>query len=344
MPVLGLPTGSDTLVREIRRVPVPAALACSVVSVDDWCRRRGQTYGAILVDLARHQVVDLLPDREADTFAAWLQRQPQIRVISRDRGANFAEGATRGAPQAIQVADRFHILKNLVAALQHVLGREQAALRTAARAVSGTSQLALRGMTAPRMRARAEAQARRQARYDAVHRLRAAGKTPRQIIAEWRIGPNTLRRYVRTPPPVSRWPFCRRVARALRPLRRICASAGTRASRMDASYCARSVAAATRAAAPTALACWLALWRVGPRHGGPYARRSPPAPAPSPSLPTAPRTVCWLLLPEDAERSAPEQAYVAARVRSTPRLARLSEMVRAFFSLRNERRVDDLEA
>ncbi|HEV2458645.1 MAG TPA: transposase [Ktedonobacterales bacterium] len=162
-----LPTGADTLVtlvREMRRAPVPAARACtrlhaparacSVVSVDDWCLRRGQTYGAILGDLARHRVVDLLPDREADTFtfAAWLQSQPQICVISRDRGANCAAGAPRGAPQAIQVADRFHILKHRVEALQHVLGREQAALRAAARAVAGTPQLAPRGMTAPRAR------------------------------------------------------------------------------------------------------------------------------------------------------------------------------------------------
>jgi transposase len=135
--VLGLPTGADTRVREMRRAPVPAARACSVVSVAEWCRRRGQTYGAILVDRERQRVVDLLPDREAATFAAWLQSQTQICVISRARGATCAEGATRGAAQAIQVADRFPIVKQRVEALQHVLGRDQAALR----AVSGTGRL-----------------------------------------------------------------------------------------------------------------------------------------------------------------------------------------------------------
>ena len=96
------------------RTPLPVAAPCHVVSVDDWGLRRGQTYGAILVDLERHRVVDLLPDREADTFAAWLQDQPQIRVISRDRGANFADVLTRGAPQAVQVAIRYHLLQSAI--------------------------------------------------------------------------------------------------------------------------------------------------------------------------------------------------------------------------------------
>lgn len=340
--VLGLPVGSDTLVREIRRAPVPAAPACSVVSVDDWCFLRGHRYGAILVDLERHRVVDLLPDREADTFAAWLQSQPQIRVISRDRGANFAEGATRGAPQAIQVADRFHILKNLVEALQQVLGREQAALRAAARAVSGTAQAAPRGMTAPRARARAEAHARRQARYDAVHRLHAAGKTTRQIIAELRIGPNTLRRYLRAPtcPETAVLPTRRSRLTPFEPYLRERWNAGEQNGRQ----LLREIRGRGYQGSGSNLYSLLALWRVGPRHCGPYARQSVPAPAPPPSLPTAPRTVCWLLLREDAERSAPEQAYVAELLRSTPLLARLTETVRAFFSLLNERRVGDLEA
>lgn len=108
---LGLATSPDTLVREIRRTPLDVLPTPTVVSVDDWCVRRGQRYGAILVDLARRRVVDLLPDREADTFASWLQARPAVAVVSRDRGANFADGATRGAPHAVQVADRFHVLK-----------------------------------------------------------------------------------------------------------------------------------------------------------------------------------------------------------------------------------------
>lgn len=87
----------------------------------------------------------------------------------------------------------------------------------------------------------------------------------------------------------------------------------------------------------------LALWRVGPRHCGPYARQEVPASAPPPPIPTAPRTVCWLLLQEDAERSALERTYIAELLRSSPLLAQLTELVRAFFALLHERRVGDLE-
>lgn len=87
----------DTLLRRIRRAPDSEVRAPRVVGVDDWRFLRGRRYGAILVDLERHRVLDLLPDREADTFANWLQVSPGIQVISRDRGGSFAEGAARDA-------------------------------------------------------------------------------------------------------------------------------------------------------------------------------------------------------------------------------------------------------
>ena len=338
---LGIEASADTLVREVRRAQLPAAPACQVVSVDDWCLRRGQTYGAILLDLERRQVIDLLPDREADTFAAWLQTQPQIRVMSRDRGANFAEGATRGAPQAVQVADRFHILKNRVEALQQVLGREQAALRTAAQTVSGTPLPPPRSMTAPRVRASAEAQARRQTRYDAVHRLHAAGKSARQIIAELHIGPNTLRRLLRSPtcPVTATAPTHRSRLSPFEPYLRERWNAGEQ----NGQHLLREMRDRGYEGSGSNLYSLLALWRVGPRHQGRYTRQAIPAPAPPPPLPTAPRTVCWLLLQAIAERSAREQAYVTELLRTNPVLAQVTQIVQAFFALLHERRVDDLE-
>jgi len=85
----------------------------------------------LIVDLERHQPIDVLPDTKAETFAAWLQAHPGITVISRDRAGNFAEGALTGAPQAIQVADRWHLFGNLGDALQRLLERHPAALRAA---------------------------------------------------------------------------------------------------------------------------------------------------------------------------------------------------------------------
>jgi len=331
-----------TLVREVRRTALPATPACRVVSVDDWCLRRGQIHGAILVDRERHQVIDLLPDREADTFAARLQTQPQIQVVSRDRGANCAEGATRGAPQAVPVADRCHILKNLVEAVQQVLGREHAALRAAARAVSGTPPLAPRGMTAPRARARAEAQARRQARYAAARRLHAAGKSARQLIAELRIGPNALRRYSRSPtcPESATLPTRRSRLMPFEPYRRERWNAGEQ----DGQQLLREIRERGHQGSGSNRYSPLALWRAGPRHCGPYARQGVPAPAPSPPLSTAPRTVCWLLLQDDEERSPPEPASVAELLSTSPLLVQLAPVARACFALLHERRVDDLES
>lgn len=133
---LGLVASADTLLRQVRRTPIASTPAPRVVGVDDWCFRRGRRYGAILVDLERRHVLDLLPDREADTLATWLQAHPSIEVISRDRGASFAEGASRGAPQARQVADRFHVLKNLVEAFPAV----QAGVGTRARGATGSGR------------------------------------------------------------------------------------------------------------------------------------------------------------------------------------------------------------
>jgi transposase len=123
------------------------------------------------VDLERRQVLDLLPDREAGTLANGLQEHPSVAVISRDRGASFAEGASRGAPRARQVADRFHVLKNLVEAFEQVVGPEHTARRAAAEAVTGSPLTpTTRPLTRPEQQVRETVQARRQARYDTGQR------------------------------------------------------------------------------------------------------------------------------------------------------------------------------
>ena len=109
---LGMPTSATTLSRLVRALPLPAAGSPRVVGVDDWAMKKGATYGAILVDLESHRVVDLLPDRTARTLAGRLEARPGIEVIARDRSTEFARGASQGAPAAVQVADRWHLLHN----------------------------------------------------------------------------------------------------------------------------------------------------------------------------------------------------------------------------------------
>jgi transposase len=191
----GYPASPDTLLRRVRAPPDPEAPSPRVVGVDDWCFLRGRRYGAILVDLERHCPLDLLPNRESETLANWLKAHPSITVISRDRGGSFAEGATRGAPQAAQVADRFHLLKTLVEAFQQLLGREQLALRAAAEATMGAPLLpTTRPLTAPVREARATTRVRRQERYETVRRLRAEGKPIHEIALILRMGHTTIQR------------------------------------------------------------------------------------------------------------------------------------------------------
>jgi transposase len=84
---------------------------------------RGRTFGTVLVDLDTHQVIDLLPDRQTETAATWMQAHGEITHVSRDRGSEYASAASRDAPQAIQVVDRFHVAKNLSEAVQELLAR-----------------------------------------------------------------------------------------------------------------------------------------------------------------------------------------------------------------------------
>ena len=130
---LGMMASPSTVLRYVRGSPEVAHPLPTAVGIDDWAFRRGRRYGTMIVDLERHEVIDLLEGREAGAVRAWLEHHPQIRIIARDRGGAYAEAAAKGAPQAVQVADRWHLMHNLAGALEEFLLHKKKVLREAAR-------------------------------------------------------------------------------------------------------------------------------------------------------------------------------------------------------------------
>jgi transposase len=176
---------ADTLLRRIRQALQPPPYTPRVLGVDDGAKRKGHSYGTILVDWERRTPIDLLPDREAPTLQQGLQGHPGVEVISRDRASKYAEGARAGAPQAVQVADRWQVLKNLGEAVKRILTRQRTQIDHAVRQLRARQLGQLRGIGTAALsllaRPRTDIErhrAQRYARSCAVKRLQQHGVSP----------------------------------------------------------------------------------------------------------------------------------------------------------------------
>jgi transposase len=202
-----MPTSPDTLLRIMRRAPQLTTPPPRVLGVDDFAFRKGCRYGTLVVDLERQRRIDLLPDRTALTLRDWLVQHPTVELLARDRSTEYARGATDGAPQAQQVADRWHLLHNLREALERLLHRRHALLARlpdaslpSAQGELGTHDVgvhtALRIPSVSERTVSAQAREQRLAQYHAVRSLHAQGRNILQIAKRLKMSRTTVRKYV----------------------------------------------------------------------------------------------------------------------------------------------------
>ena len=197
--VLGLSATPAMLLARMRTYPLTPPTTPRVLGIDDFAFRRGRRYGTIVVDLERHRPVDLLPERSAQVVAAWLTAHPGVEIISRDRGGDYAAGAREGAPDAVQIADRFHLIKNLGEVVERVVRRHAHVVEQQ----TATTPLAHSVATAP---PRSETQQTHdqvndsiRRRYEAIHARAARGMSGQQIARELGLHRHTVERNLRLP-------------------------------------------------------------------------------------------------------------------------------------------------
>ncbi|WP_371681494.1 ISL3 family transposase [Streptomyces sp. NBC_01276] len=197
--VLGSAVSRTTLLRLVMALPDPHWPEPRVLGVDDFATRRRRHYGTVIIDCATGQPLDLLQGRDAKSLASWLRKHPGVEIICRDRGGSYADGARTGAPQAVQVADRFHIWQNLGTAVETCVRQHNACLRPSTTPAS-TASLSTAD-PASTANAMSPIEARIRERHTIVHALLAQGHGIREIARELHIGGNTVRRTARAETP-----------------------------------------------------------------------------------------------------------------------------------------------
>jgi hypothetical protein len=222
---LAVPTSPDTLLRRVKRAETRSPEPPRFVGIDDWAWRKGQRYGTIVVDLETSEIIDLLPDRDAATVKAWLAAHPGVELVSRDRASSYSRAANEAAPQAQQIADRWHLLKNVREAIERLLERQLPIITDALKprdpdlgkggaspddqpspALDAVAEETSSG--SPRKEVALAKRRRRVELFQRVHELRRRGTPIRQIARDLVLSRRTVRRclgHERYPEWAPRW-------------------------------------------------------------------------------------------------------------------------------------------
>jgi transposase len=319
---LAIATSPDTLLRMARREdPAPARQRpVRVLAVDDWAWRRGHRYGTVLVDLERNRVLDLLPDRQAETLANWLKQHPGIEVVARDRAGAYADGVRQGAPDAVEVTDRWHLLRNLGDAVYAVAERHHAAARRVGQNIMAQPPIAGAPPTAAgerptaAERRSAATRARRQARFAEAVRLHAAGASLSAISRQLGADHKTLRRWLRAGA-VPTWHKPRRGG-LLDPYRDHLERRWSEGCHNAARLWRELVTLGFPGRPATVRA-----WATGRRRAAPSGARVPSAAGGQPWRPPLGRRVARLLMADPRTLSRPDRAFAMRLLEEVPDLA-----------------------
>jgi transposase len=359
----GMPVSPDTLLRLVRGAPEAARPTPAVLGVDDWAIHKGLTYGTILVDLERHRPVDLLPDRSSETLAAWLQGHPGVAVIARDRGGADAEGARDGAPDAVQVADRWHLVDNLADVPEDFFRGKGPCLKAATAAPAAPAKDKAKetgGAAAPppidavyqgkrrhpqpgRWRERAEAAAaagvaRRREQDDQARALHAKGASVAQIARTVGASRMTVYKYLREGPPQRKRHSVHGQQRVLEPYEPYLLKRWDEGCRM-ATVLWREIRAQGFAHSVSNVQRFVAeLRRAGP----------PPAGRPRTALTKAhgppPRLVAALVLRRPERRTDEQRADLKLLAAEDPAIAAAAELAEDFLAMPRRREGERLAA
>lgn len=336
---LSMPASADTVLRLIKAMPLPDQPLPRVVGVDDWAKRKGSRYGTIIVDLERHRVVDLLPDRSAATLAEWLRQRPGIKVVARDRSTEYASGIASGAPAAVQVADRWHLLANMRQAVERWFAGAHARLRRLS-GVQNARGILPAQRTGPFPRSASDKQiglddrARRLALHEEIQRRHRAGEPLLAIARTMQLARGTVRKYAQAAAFPER---AKRAGRSIIDPHLAYLHARLAEGCEDAAALWREIRAQGFTGTAKQIRRWLSQHRTKPARTAPHRWRNPGSTDPALNggaarpLPSS-RQLAWLLVQPPAEL-APTDAAVVTRVEQDPDTAIVAKLARQFTAL-----------
>lgn len=343
---LGMAASPNTVLRLVRRTAPPTLPTPRVLGVDDFALRKGRVYGTLLVDDETHRPVDVVRERTAEVLSAWLKAHPGVEIITRDRSVDYARGAAEGAPQAVQVADRWHLLKNWREALERLLGRlhselNRLSLPTDPLPAPAPQRPALDSQRPSRRTALAANRARRYALYQAVRTLLQQGVPQMQIARQLGLGRGTVRTFARadTYPERGRRSPGKSILDPYIPyLQRRFHEGGSNSTQLW-----RELQAQGYSGSRSLVGTWVQYYRANPSPSTPHrylTDLAQPTPPP-PSLP-APRQLVWSFL-RSTDDLTPEEKLVFARIRLHPQVDRAYRLSRQFQRMIHDHCADDFD-